>query len=361
MKYYFLALFALSLICCKSKKADKAILIDLSKVDDRTFNINDLNIIDTIRLEETENSHLKKIHKIALTDQYIFVLDKSLQKVFQFNKTGDFINSYAPYGDAPHQVDHLNDFTLDKENDLLYILSVNNRKILQFNFEGNFIKTKRIGFETYDIDLLGSGLFITRGAFYDEEGFNSRLYDFKDQKTLEKFSPFPDDIFPVDFGFVTGGTSYQNGYYLYNDPISNRIKTYDHHNRQLRTKYDLKFENQWPQNEQYEHKKFLNKLGSNDFNYLTPYFFESKNWFFLKYNQPHASKIVDFRYLYYNKVTDEKYVFELSDDRSDLLKNTLFLEGDIFFTYLKDDMNDSTSKTLESNPYIIKYKLNLIN
>lgn len=100
MKYYFFALIALSLVCCNSKKEDKAIFIDLSSVEHKAFNENDFNIIDTIRLEETKNSQLKKIHKIALDDQYIFVLDKSLQKVFQFNKNGDFINSFAPYGDA---------------------------------------------------------------------------------------------------------------------------------------------------------------------------------------------------------------------------------------------------------------------
>ena len=362
MKYFLFTLIALSFICCQSKKEDKAIFIDLSDVEYKAFNKSDFNIADTIRLQETEKSQLRKIHKISFDDQFIFILDKSLQKVFQFDRNGKFENRYAPLGDAPQQADYINDFSLDKKNNIIYILDVNNRKILQFDYDGQFVDSKRLAFEAYDIDLIKSNRILARGSFYDEKGFNLRLLDYKNNKVLKKYCEFPKDIFPVDFGFVTGGTNYQNGFYLYNDPISYDLSSFSLNDQSITQKYEIHFgENRWPDNKRFNHKDFLNQLGSNEFNYITPYFFENENWLFLKYNQANSNKIVDFKYLYYDKSKKYAQVYSLGKEKTEFLKNTIYAGKDYFYSFKKEGLDkiDKKETQLEKNPYLIKYKINL--
>lgn len=360
MKYFLHILIALSLISCHDNEKDKAIFIDLSDIQlsDETTSF---KILDTIELEETSKSQIQKIHKISVTDNYLFVLDKALKYVYQFNKNGKFIKRFTDFGDAPHQSININDYTLDLKHQYLYILSVNDRKILKFDFKGNFIKSQRLSFECYDIDFIGKSNLLTRGAYFDEEGYNVKLYNFKDNKILEQFMPYPKDVFPVDFGFIMGGTSFQNDLYLMNNPLDNTIYGFNTSKRQFESKFVLNFgEYQWPDVKRYDFRQFMKVLGQNKYSYISPYFFENKRLLYLKYNVSNSEQIVDYRYLFFDKINHEKYIFKPQEKNQSIYKNTLLLKDSIFYSSFKTqllDIKTTDSIVLETNPKILLYKL----
>jgi len=363
MKSYLYFILALSFISCQNDKKEKAIFIDLT--DDQYIDGNTnqhFKILDTIQLQESENSHIQKIHKISVSDNFIFILDKALKYVYQFNKKGKFKRQYTTFGDAPHQSININDFAIDSKNKYLYILSVNDRKILKFSFKGDFIKSQRLSFECYDIDFIKDNLLITKGAFYDEEGYNVKLYNFKDNNILKQFMPFPKDIFPVDFGFIMGGTSFQNNNYLLNNPLENILYTYNSFEKEFEPKYKLNFgDKQWPKEKQYDFKQFMRLLGQNKYSFISPYFFEDHNFLYIKYNVANSVKAVDFRYLFFDKLNHKKYVFKSEEQNQEIYQNTLLLENEIFYSYIKNrpkDIRTTDSIILESNPKIIKYQFN---
>lgn len=360
MKYLISIIIILSFFSCKTEKKDNFFKIDLRRDNTIKKSVNYFKILDTITLEETDQSHIQKIHKISIDGDNIFILDKALKYVFQFDSKGNFLNRYSDFGDAPHQATNINDFSIDIKNKIVYILSVDDRKILRFDYNGNFKDSKRLNFEAYDIDFLKIEKMLVRGAFYDEEGFNLRLYDYENNKVINKYSKFPKDVFPVDFGFITGSTSYQNNNYLYNNPLNNIIKTFDINTKDFYTKYQVDFgENQWPKDKLYDFKSFLKELGNNNYSFISPYLFENRNMLFLKYNIANPDKLVDFRYLYFDKSSEKKYIFNFEHKRDEVYAKTLLLQDDIFYSSIKAKPLQSKnidSVRLESNPKLVKYR-----
>jgi hypothetical protein len=96
-------------------------------------------------LETTPESLLGSIDKIAVYNDLILVIDIRVAKgVFAFNKKGEFVRRIGSIGDGPGEYIRPNDFTIDMDNQLLYIID-NQRKINCYKLPGGeFISSVKL-------------------------------------------------------------------------------------------------------------------------------------------------------------------------------------------------------------------------
>lgn len=95
--------------------------------------------VDAVKLEETDESLISYVAKVQRTDDYIFVLDLSLKKVLQFDLEGNYIKSIGKVGDGPEEIPMITSFLVDKESSYIYIAGQS--KIVVYDFEGGFVRS----------------------------------------------------------------------------------------------------------------------------------------------------------------------------------------------------------------------------
>ncbi|MDR0835306.1 MAG: 6-bladed beta-propeller, partial [Tannerella sp.] len=76
---------------------------------------------------------------IKLSDEYIFLA--GLYHIYQYDKTGKFIRTIGSRGGGPKEYVQLGiPIQIDNDNDLIYGLDTNRRRIIVYRFDGSFAK-----------------------------------------------------------------------------------------------------------------------------------------------------------------------------------------------------------------------------
>lgn len=110
------------------------------------------NCIDTVYfesvklvpLETNEFSLIRSIDRIATDDKNLFIFDKTLSTLFIFDISGKYVDKIDDKGNGPGQYVLLYDFSLDKINKQLILYGDPLRKLLYFNYQGEFVREKKI-------------------------------------------------------------------------------------------------------------------------------------------------------------------------------------------------------------------------
>ena len=143
--YFFL--FATILYACTSsdKKGESiTIRMDLENIKEIDFSI----LVDRqkIELELADNSFLADIHSIFFINNKLFVYGRG--KVLAFDENGKFLFQVGDKGRGPGE--YLNISSCFVNDSYINIYDDNNRKILKYNENGNFVKENKIDVkETY--------------------------------------------------------------------------------------------------------------------------------------------------------------------------------------------------------------------
>ncbi|GAB6008819.1 6-bladed beta-propeller [Dysgonomonas reticulitermitis] len=139
-----------SLSISKLNKNENIISIDLDQnIAKNGYNIQYTSFLfkkaTPVILETTPESLLSSIDKIAVYNDLILVIDFRVAKgVFAFNKTGEFVRRIGRIGDGPGEYIRPSDFTIDTDNQLLYIID-NQRKINCYRLPGGeFISSVKL-------------------------------------------------------------------------------------------------------------------------------------------------------------------------------------------------------------------------
>jgi hypothetical protein len=111
-------------------------------------NINTLNLgllgakLQYIPLETRDECLINEIRKILFTEEYIFV--DEAKRLLQFDRNGKFIRQVGAVGRGPQEYLFITDFCI--YNNEIYILE--NRRILIFDFAGNYKRSINLPFRT---------------------------------------------------------------------------------------------------------------------------------------------------------------------------------------------------------------------
>jgi hypothetical protein len=168
MKYLSI-LFAITLlIACQNKapkkqtkknvkpKIEYPITIDFENNFDKFKEVKLSEIADSIEYIKLENQlkcFIKRPFDIHISDEYIFVAQYN--SMLQFDRAGKFIRQIGKQGRGPKEYAHVYDARIDHTNKLVYINAGESRKIICFNFDGNYIKTFKY-FSNIRFDMLDS-------------------------------------------------------------------------------------------------------------------------------------------------------------------------------------------------------------
>lgn len=102
--------------------------------------------IRALPLSINKDAIIGKVDKFIVHKELFLVLDSYKAKsLFIFNKDGQFIRKIGQVGGGPAEYHSIVDFTVDKENDIVYILDEKSQRISWFSITtGNYINSVRI-------------------------------------------------------------------------------------------------------------------------------------------------------------------------------------------------------------------------
>ena len=95
--------------------------------------------VKTIILENNKDGLIGRIHELQVFNGCFYILDKTIAKsLFVFNKDGRFIRKIGRMGQGPGEYFVLDDFTLDTENGVIFVLDFNSF-IHKYRLDGTYI------------------------------------------------------------------------------------------------------------------------------------------------------------------------------------------------------------------------------
>jgi hypothetical protein len=118
--------------------------------------------IEYVPLETNDKSVLTRVRYAEFSKDFIFIQQYGISKplLIQFDKKGKFIRYIGRAGNGPVEYDLIRKFSIDEENNLIYIQSNSSKKILVYSFEGKYIKTINIRRDETEIVWSRDSLFM---------------------------------------------------------------------------------------------------------------------------------------------------------------------------------------------------------
>jgi hypothetical protein len=115
---------------------DNNILLSMSDFVDK---------VDIIPLEFNKDCILSEIRKIVIHNNNLFLIESGGPKtIYRFDTQGNFLNKIGSHGQGPQEFIELFDFSLNENDQIVYLLDNAKQAILCFDFDGQFIERIRI-------------------------------------------------------------------------------------------------------------------------------------------------------------------------------------------------------------------------
>jgi hypothetical protein len=140
--------FVLLISCQTNKKKTQEIAVndnlqvidvDNAKEEDKILLSDLFSSVKTIILETKDDILLGKINGIQVYKDLIFVMDSRRNiGVYIFNKEGKFIRKIGNRGMGPGEYLKISDFTIDEDNENIYLMDCDAKKIYKYKITGKF-------------------------------------------------------------------------------------------------------------------------------------------------------------------------------------------------------------------------------
>lgn len=147
---------ALLFFCCNKygdeiPKAEYRITVNTDKVE--IFNLSKNTFFKKcILLETTENSLIKRIEKMYLTDSVVIIFDESLSEIFLFNSDGTYLRKCGKKGNGPGEHIYFSDVYYDRNSALIYANEGHKKLMCVYDLTGTLIEaipTPNIQFRSF--------------------------------------------------------------------------------------------------------------------------------------------------------------------------------------------------------------------
>ncbi|MFN3666785.1 MAG: 6-bladed beta-propeller [Sediminibacterium sp.] len=209
--------------------------------------------VEYIKLKSPEQFFLTEAKKILEINDKLIILDKNKKIVVAYDKHGNLLGHVGRKGTGPEEYQSVFDIAVDAKRQAIIIFSSADQAILEFDTSLQFVQKVRINRFSSQMTLLESGNLAFYG--YPEGGaYNIGVYNLKGE-LIEEHMKFPEGEYaPVDFSGCLNGN-----FYTY--PLSSRIFKLKEGKPEDSALYEVKFQGMRPENEKFEHTKFMNNLG----------------------------------------------------------------------------------------------------
>ena len=160
----------LSQVSCFNQQEGKAIRTSFPKIlqfDLRTVINDSLDLsfiaekIEYIPLQTNDTILLEYFDNYVITDDRIFIENKGLIRVFDFE--GNYINNLFTRGRGPEESE-LRCFAIDEDNKLVYVYDSNENAVKIYDYDGSYISKIRNflpeGYNTFSIGIFDEAIFV---------------------------------------------------------------------------------------------------------------------------------------------------------------------------------------------------------
>lgn len=169
--------------------------------------------ISYVPLETNEGSLLGNISDFIYTKEYILVAAGS-KNLYAFDHQGAFVRMIGNIGKGPGEYLLARQFSVDQENRLIYIQANYRNEILQYNYEGEYLKTFRFGTDLGNTYWNRDSLFISyvnpvkgneKYLFTEIDIHGDTLQTINNQATWETPSRNVSVGYPMQYFYNLGG------------------------------------------------------------------------------------------------------------------------------------------------------------
>ncbi|QGY46992.1 6-bladed beta-propeller [Maribellus comscasis] len=158
------------------------------------------------------------ISKIEIFEETLFVSDYNY--IFRYDLNGKFLNRIGKKGRGPGEyAPAFQSFLIDKINRNLIIFDMNSKRMIKYDFDGNFVKEEKINFLPGKMEWITDDNFAVynMGFTYEKEPWHDFYILTSDAKTIQK-KRFKKEsgkrygliIYPPVFYRFKGKTRYKN-------------------------------------------------------------------------------------------------------------------------------------------------------
>ncbi|MDL2244589.1 6-bladed beta-propeller [Parabacteroides sp. OttesenSCG-928-J18] len=205
MKQFYITLFIpIIFLSCNAKKEQGGNI----EVSTHTINVNNVekkekilfsdyfSKVTAIVLETHDDAIIGDVSGIQVTDSLIFILDKlRTNSLYAFKKDGTFVRRIGSNGQGPEEYIDVSDFTIDPQNEEIYLMDPESNKINIYNYQtGQFIRSIKLGendINTKHIQYFDNKLYAD-AFFYDMNKKEKYLLQEIDPKTGTQVGTFLD-------------------------------------------------------------------------------------------------------------------------------------------------------------------------
>ncbi|MDR1370162.1 MAG: 6-bladed beta-propeller [Dysgonamonadaceae bacterium] len=169
-KIFFLLISSVLIVSCKNSNQNTNNIIDgrntKELIVDQSIQICEdedyFKECVPVFLETNSNSLIKKIDKIMLDDDFLFVFDRSMNNVVIFNKNGDYISRISSVGIGQGEYKQLTDVCIDPVKKQIVLCPDYPNKLMFFDYSGNFLHEKSIKELYREIVMIDEHFYLLR-------------------------------------------------------------------------------------------------------------------------------------------------------------------------------------------------------
>ncbi len=158
-------------------------------IDSNSSLSNLIEKVDYLQLETNDQCIISNIDKLCMDTTFYYVVDKSQNNVYLFDKNGSFYSKVTRFGNGPEEYLELTD--VDVNNNLIYILSNPNKSIYVFKIDGEFVKKISLNDWFHHIDVHDECIYL-HSSKSNNIGYDVVVIDYKG-KIKNNFLPFQTD------------------------------------------------------------------------------------------------------------------------------------------------------------------------
>lgn len=377
-------LFVLFLTSCeKETRNNTTVDIDFQSMESGMYTLNELtSCLKLIPLETNDNILIKRLKKIQIFKNKIYILDSGFDNIYVFNELGEFKTKIGKRGHGPGEYVDIGDFELDTVRNRIVLLSVELGELLEYSLSGEFIRKIKLPIKPTQFRLVDGKYYTFYNSFYDVNRRNLYFTDLEGN-TINSFFRFPSDIKAMDLTEVTGNISDYGGKILYTEPSGNQMYEVGS-NTPPHIKYEIDMSSKlWEENQKYDFRAFFKSLNRGEIAYLGSTFYETDELLFFTYVLPLTEEVKSLRKrkAIFNKRFKVLYLEKnfRNDPLYRLMSAPLNVDASGLFTSkleiwrLKDKQNSSLVNQMEelkklaekinsnSNPVLVQYRFKLQN
>ena len=193
--------------------------------------------IEFVLLESTDSCRLYGVGHAELTDQYIYVVDKPVNRsfcVYQFDRKGYFLRRIGTQGEGTDEFVEMSGFALNRETGEINIYDGVRKRVVSYLPDGSFSKATDMFQACSDFEFQ-NGLFYIYTPPIDGDADIVFVVDEKGNKKAQY-------LHRPDLGFILSGSGMRKNTgkgVLFCEAFDNTIYTFD--KEKIRTKYVFDF------------------------------------------------------------------------------------------------------------------------